>query len=160
MSNITIRIESPRTIDATRLLDEAFAELARRYTDYSRTDAALFAIEQAEQTGAAFLVARLADNTAVGCVVLRPLRGDGEPMAEMKRMFVMAEAWGRGVGSALMAAVEGAARAIGYSRLRLETGILQPEAMALYEKHRFVRVACWGTYADDPDSICYEKLLR
>ena len=157
---ISVRAESPRTEDATRLLGEAFDELARRYADYSQTDAARLPVEQAEQTGAVFLIARFADNVAaVGCVVLRPLPDFAEPTTEMKRMFVLAEARGRGVGSALMAAVEREARTMGYTRLRLETGVLQPEAIALYEKYGFVRIACWGAYAADPDSVCYEKVL-
>lgn len=157
--NISVQRESIHTSDASRLLAEAFDELARRYADYSQTDAALFPVEHVEQAGAVFLVARLDDSTTVGCVALRPLAVGGEPTAEMKRMFVMAEARGRGVGSALMAAVEREAQAMGYSRLRLETGDLQPEAIALYEKYSFVRIPCWGSYASDPDSVCYEKYL-
>ncbi|MBC7806117.1 MAG: GNAT family N-acetyltransferase [Akkermansiaceae bacterium] len=160
MSDISVRAESPRTEDATRLLREAFNELARRYAEYSQTDAALFPVEQAEQAGAVFLIARLAGVQAVGCVVLRPLPCDGQSTAEMKRMFVTVEARGRGVGSALMALVEREARALGYSRLRLETGDLQPEAIALYEKHAFIRIPCWGTYATDPASVCYEKVIN
>ena len=158
--SVAVRAESPRTADATRLLAEAFDELARRYADYSQTDAAQFPVEQAEQVGAVFLVARFADSAAaVGCVVLRPLPDFAERTAEMKRMFVVAEARGRGVGSALMAAVEREAHTLVYTRLRLETGVRQPEAIALYEKHGFVRIACWGAYAVDPDSVCYEKVM-
>lgn len=161
MSSVSVRAESLRTEDATRLLREAFNELACRYAEYSQTDAALFPVEQAEQMGAVFLVARLTGVQAVGCVVLRPLPSDdGQSTAEMKRMFVTVAARGRGVGSALMASVEREARALGYSRLRLETGDLQPEAIALYEKHGFVCIPCWGTYATDPASVCYEKVMN
>lgn len=160
MNDIVVRAESPRTQDATRLLSEAFDELACRYPEYGQTDAALFPVEQAEQPGATFLVARLADAGTVGCVVLRPIPGGERPTAEVKRLFVSVEARGRGVGSALVASVEREARALGYTRLRLETGFLQPEAIALYEKHGFVRIPCWGAYADNPASVCYEKVAE
>jgi putative acetyltransferase len=59
-----------------------------------------------------------------------------------------------------MAAVDREARALGYARLRLETGFLLPESIALYEKHGFVHIPCWGAYADDPASVCYEKVAK
>lgn len=71
----------------------------------------------------------------------------------------MAEREGAESVSALIAAVEREAQAMGYSRLRLETGILQPEAIALYEKYGFVRIRGWGSYESDPDSVCHGKYL-
>ncbi|MGE5804637.1 MAG: hypothetical protein ACM34M_02520 [Ignavibacteria bacterium] len=41
----------------------------------------------------------------------------------------------------------------------LETGIRQPEAMNLYEKWRYTKIEFYGNYADDPESICYEKKI-
>ena len=52
--------------------------------------------------------------------------------AEIKRMYVVPEARGRGVARQLLVALEEAARSIGYSVVRLDTGDRQPHALALY----------------------------
>ena len=60
------------------------------------------------------------------------LRSAGSGIGEIKRLWVD-EAWrGRGIARSLMSEVEVVARAMGLSMLRLETGWLQPEAVALY----------------------------
>src|SRR4051812_48650721 len=56
-----------------------------------------------------------------------------EGVAEIKRMYVVPDARGRGVARRLLTALEDAARALGYTRVRLDTGREQPHARALYE---------------------------
>ena len=51
---------------------------------------------------------------------------------EIKRMYVVPSARGRGVGRALLRALENAARSLGYRVVRLDTGNRQPGARALY----------------------------
>src|SRR4051794_32231869 len=53
--------------------------------------------------------------------------------AEIKRMYVVPAARGRGLARVLLAALEDAARNLGYSTVRLDTGPQQPHAQALYE---------------------------
>ena len=103
------------------------------------------------------MVARV-DGVAAGCVAFLPFAGD-PGTAEIKRLFVNEAARGRGVGAALMAALEREAYTMGYRRLVLETGIFQPEAIRLYGRHGYVRMACYGEYATNPKSLCYEKYL-
>ncbi|UNO41552.1 GNAT family N-acetyltransferase [Streptomyces sp. MST-110588] len=55
---------------------------------------------------------------------------DGD--AEVKRMFVVPQARGRGLARRILAALEADARAAGRTRMVLETGYKQPEAFALY----------------------------
>jgi GNAT superfamily N-acetyltransferase len=91
------------------------------------------------------LVAREDDGTPLGCGALRAL---GEDVAEVKRMYVVPAARGRGVSKAVLAALEDAARERGWTTLRLETGSLQPEAI--------------GAYVGDPDaeeSLFFERVL-
>ncbi|SNS78231.1 Acetyltransferase (GNAT) family protein [Geodermatophilus saharensis] len=105
------------------------------------------------------LVARDADGTAVGCGALRAL-GDG--VAEVKRMFVVPAARGRGVSKLLLAGLEDAARDRGWTTLRLETGPRQPEAIALYEGAGYRPIPAFGAYVDAPDAGCslyYERVL-
>jgi putative acetyltransferase len=66
---------------------------------------------------------------------------------------------GRGVGHALMDALETYATEQGVSILRLETGIYQPESLRLYESRGYVRIPPFGHYADDPLSVFMEKVL-
>jgi len=43
---------------------------------------------------------------------------------------------------------------------RLETGVRQPEALALYEHFGYVRIPPFGDYREDPLSVFLEKRLR
>jgi GNAT superfamily N-acetyltransferase len=84
-----------------------------------------------------------------------------ENVAEIKRMYVVPEARGRGVARVLLAALEDAARELGYTRVRLDTGARQPGARALYESAGYRRIddynanpwaAFWGEKAlSSPD---------
>jgi GNAT superfamily N-acetyltransferase len=51
---------------------------------------------------------------------------------EIKRMYVVPDRRGRGLARRLLAELEAAARDLGYARVRLDTGVKQPEARALY----------------------------
>jgi GNAT superfamily N-acetyltransferase len=95
------------------------------------------------------LVARDEDGVPVGCGALREL-GDGA--AEVKRMFVVPAARGRGVSKAVLGALEDAARERGWTTLRLETGPRQPEAIALYTGAGYEPIGAFGAYVGDPDA--------
>ncbi len=58
---------------------------------------------------------------------------------EIKRMFVVPEARRGGVARALLAALEDAARGLGYRVARLDTGSRQQHAIALYEASGYRR---------------------
>lgn len=86
------------------------------------------------------------DGRAVGCVALRDL-GDG--VCEMKRMFVPEASRGSGVGHALADRVIADAKAAGYASMRLDTSKRQNEAMRLYERLGFTRIAPYYALPDD-----------
>lgn len=105
-----------------------------------------------------FLVAWLGGEP-VGCGAVRPLV-TGEPgVGEVKRMYTAPAARRRGVSRAILTALEDAARRLGYRRLQLETGVRQPEAIALYESAGWRRIPAYGQYAADPLSVCFAKDL-
>ena len=79
--------------------------------------------------------------------------------AEVKRLFVSQEFRGQGVARVLMAELESRAFDAGFTVLRLETGIHQPEAMALYESLGYHLRTPFGGYVDDPLSVFMEKTL-
>lgn len=103
------------------------------------------------------LLARDASGEPVGCGALRPL-GDG--VAEVKRMYVVPAARGRGLSKLVLAGLEAAARDRAWTTLRLETGPRQPEAVALYEGAGYRPIAAFGDYANGADdSLFYEREL-
>jgi ribosomal protein S18 acetylase RimI-like enzyme len=108
---------------------------------------------------AVVVVARDDDGAALGCGALRRL-GDG--VAEVKRMYVVPAARGRGVARAVLAALEAAANERGWTTLRLETGPLQPEAIGLYRGAGYRQIGAFGDYDGDPDaadSLFFERVL-
>ncbi|MFD0024660.1 GNAT family N-acetyltransferase [Streptomyces sp. NPDC058382] len=84
---------------------------------------------------------------------------DGGGRYEVKRVYVHEEHRGRGLARAALEAVESSARALGATRLSLQTGKLQPEAMGLYERQGWRRIPCYPPYDTDPFSVCYGKDL-
>ncbi len=69
---------------------------------------------------------------------LRPLDEDG--VCEIKRMYVVPAARSRGAGRALLAALEAAAREIGYRRVRLDAGPEQRHSRALFADVGYVEI--------------------
>ena len=102
-----------------------------------------------------FLVVR-DEGRAVGCGGV--CRFD-ETRAELKRMYVVPEARGRGLGRLLLVALEDEARRLGYDGIVLETGDRQPEALGLYASAGYERMPCYGVYATRALSLCFEKRL-
>ena len=102
-----------------------------------------------------FLVARDVDGSVVGCAALV----NKQEYGEVKRMFVDERKRGLGTGRKLLEHLVMFARMSGLSVLRLETGIHQPEAIALYERTGFVRRAPFGDYSEDPLSLFMEMPL-
>ncbi|MER7623566.1 GNAT family N-acetyltransferase [Streptomyces sp. NPDC126503] len=82
---------------------------------------------------------------------------DGD--AELKRMYVVPEARGLGLARRILAALEADARAAGRTRMVLETGTAQPEAIALYTSSGYEPCAKFGLYRDYPNSRCFAKPL-
>jgi GNAT superfamily N-acetyltransferase len=138
--------------DVQRLAAAQQAELRARYEGGQEPGTPPSAADVA-----VVLVARDAGGEAVGCGALRPLE-DG--VAEIKRMYVVPAARGRGLSKLVLAGLEAAARDRGWTTLRLETGPRQPEAIALYEGAGYRPIAAFGPYADDADdSLFYERVL-
>lgn len=150
---IKIRAEDPHSDRAKILIKALSADLGARYGD---DGAGAFSPDDVMVARSIFLVALLDDKPA-GCGALRPY---GEDTAEIKRIYVAPDARRKGIAGKLLSALEAHAHEYAYKRVILETGTRQPEAMALYERANYQRMACYGEYADDPLSVCYEKMLK
>jgi putative acetyltransferase len=102
-----------------------------------------------------FFIARL-NGKPVGCVAL--VISD-DRTAELKRMIVLPEARGRGIGSSLLKRAEVTAAEEGVGAIRLETGPLSREAISLYQSHGYRGRGPFGSYEPGPHSIFLEKDL-
>ena len=103
----------------------------------------------------ALLVATF-EGRGVACGGLRLLE---EQTGEIKRMYTDPSVRGRGVGRQLLGALLGHARDVGLREVWLETGLLQPEAIGLYESVGFTPIPSYGYYKDEPLSRCYGLVL-
>jgi GNAT superfamily N-acetyltransferase len=152
---IDIRLVKYTDPVAVAMIEAALADLSERYGgdgDSTPVDPAQF-----EPPHGGFLVAWL-DGRPAGCGGWRTYHGDPD-VAEVKRMYTVPEARGRGVALALLRALEEAARQAGRKRIVLETGHRQPEAVALYVKAGYARIPDFGHYKDEPGVRSYGKAL-
>jgi GNAT superfamily N-acetyltransferase len=100
----------------------------------------------------------------VGYVGVEPVATGGiravdDHTVEIKRMYV-APGWrGRGLSRIVLARLEDLARALGATRIVLETGMRQPEAMRLYETSGYERIDGFGHYCGAELSVSYGKTL-
>jgi putative acetyltransferase len=148
----TIALERADQPDVVALIDALDAYQKPLYPPESHHGIDIAALVQ---PGVLFAVARGAAGEALGCgaVVLQPDHG------ELKRMFVRPACRGRRLGQALLAFLEAQCRARGCLVLMLETGIRQPEAIALYERAGYRARGPFGGYAHDPQSVFMAKRL-
>jgi putative acetyltransferase len=151
-SEIDIAPEDPRQDDVRRLVAESGAYLQLLYPAESNH---LVDVDALAAPEALFLVARR-DGEIVGTIALW-IVAPGH--AEIKRMFVRPQARGGGVGRRLLMALEEAARRRGVDRISLETGIRQPEAIALYRASGYRDCPPFGDYGEDPLSLFMTKRL-
>ncbi|SFP24463.1 Acetyltransferase (GNAT) family protein [Amycolatopsis arida] len=145
--------------DAAKLMAEVQQEYVVRYggPDETPVDPADFAPPRG-----LFLVG-YAGGVPVACGGWRAHDGP-EPEfrqgdAELKRMYVVPEARGRGHARAMLAELERTARAAGRLRTVLETGTAQPEALALYTSSGYTPIPNFGVYRCEPLSRCFGKSL-
>lgn len=66
---------------------------------------------------------------------------------------------GHGIARQVLDALEAEARQLGVTRILLETGTRQPEAIALYEKAGFTATGPYGEYRPSPLTMFMEKVL-
>ena len=75
-------------------------------------------------------------------------------------MFVRRQSRRQDLSRRLLEQLEREAAERGYESCRLETGIRQPEAMALYRSAGYEEMDCFGAYRDAPLSRCFERRTR
>jgi len=96
------------------------------------------------------------EGNPVGCGAFKPY---SDSSAEVKRMYVPEAVRGQSIASRVLTEIEDWARESGFSTCVLETGLRQPEAIALYKKMGYRVVPNYGQYAGIENSVCFQKEL-
>ena len=148
----TIVAEQPDSPDATQLIAELDGVLVPQYPARSHHG---YSVEKLKRERVAFYVVRRG-GIAAACGGVQIC---GNEYAEVKRMYVRPRFRRLGLARLMLNHLEEHARRQGVALLRLETGIYQIEAIALYEAFGFRRIAPFADYWDDPLSAFYEKRI-
>jgi ribosomal protein S18 acetylase RimI-like enzyme len=126
--------ETPERVEAARRLIQAYADWLER--DHGVSLAFQGVAEELATLPGRYapperaLLLALEEGRAVGMVALRP---HGPGTCEIKRLYVLPEARGTGLGARLAAAIVAEARRLGYARAVLDTGGFMAGAQRLYE---------------------------
>ncbi|WP_075734616.1 GNAT family N-acetyltransferase [Streptomyces acidiscabies] len=147
--------------DAVKLNDEVQAEYHERYGDGG--DATHLDPADFQPPRGLYLIAYDDSDRPVATGGWRSQdendEGYSDGDAELKRMFVIREMRGLGLARRILATLEDDARAAGRTRMVLETGTEQPEAIALYISSGYEPCPKFGYYRDFDSSRCYAKAL-
>lgn len=152
MSEIKIRQADLSEPMVRLLVGELLSELSSRYggtgddtpiseTDFTPPNGMFFVVDDGERL--------------LGCAGWRRHGSD----AELKRMFTVEAARGRGLARRMLTRIEESAREAGCERVILETGDRQPEAIALYEAAGYTRIEDFGYYAGEEGVLSFAKPL-
>ena len=152
--DITITEESPLGADLKLLFDRHTADM---HADTPPESIHMMGSAELASPAVRFFVMRDV-GMPVGMGAFKRI-DDGH--AEIKSMHVLAEVRGRGLSRRMLDHLLDEAKAMGYRRLSLETGV-QPTfvaARALYAKAGFTECPPFEGYWDDPNSVFMTKLL-
>lgn len=150
---ITVAIEDPRQPEVEALLRAGDAYALSLYPAES---CYMLNLDELVAPGVTVFVARHDQSRALG---MAALVDRGDTTGELKRLYVDEAGRGQGVATAVMDALEAAARAQGIRTLQLETGPKQLPAIALYERRGYAHIENFGPYVGDEFSVCMEKAL-
>ena len=144
---------------AQALIAELQQEFVVRYggPDETPLDPAYF-----EPPSGSFFVGWVDDEPlATGAWRMRPdvAALGGSVAAEIKRMYVVPRAQRRGLARLMLAHLEATATEAGADVMVLETGLAQPEAIALYASSGYTPVEGFGYYKDAPQVRYFGKRL-
>ena len=138
--------DNPDFIFLVKFLDEDLAirdgEDHSFYAQYNKIDKIKYAVVAYE------------NDHPVACGAIKEFDQDS---MEVKRMYTIPEHRGKGLATKVLNELEKWASELSYKKFILETGWRQPDAIRLYEKNGYKRIANYGKYAGIKNSVCFEK---
>ena len=153
-----VRYDSPDAVALTEQVQQFYIEI------YGGPDGTPFTAADFRRPNGGFLVGyldgrpvamggwRFSEDTSVAL-------GYSERVVELKRMYVVPAARGRGHARTVLAHLEQTAATAGAGWMVLETGEPQVAAVALYRSSGYVDIAPYGFYADQPEVVSLGKRL-
>jgi putative acetyltransferase len=137
--------------DFQNLVQRLDRELWDRYPEAQ----AQYAVHNSIERNATVVVA-YANALPVGCGCFKQ---HAASTAEIKRMFVDPDHRGKGIAFRIVEDLCAWAKEVGFTKVILETGIKQPEAIRLYQKAGFEVTEKYPPYKDMELSVCMERKL-
>lgn len=140
------------TSDALKMMEE-LSETLKEITGDSGKNS--FNASDISDPRAMFVLAYSDEGEPIGCGAIRPI---DESTAEVKRMYAKNKT--KGVGTKILCYLEEQAQKLGYTKLWLETRLVNEKAVTFYEKKGYHRITNYGKYADRPEAVCFEKYVK
>jgi ribosomal protein S18 acetylase RimI-like enzyme len=134
---VELRPVDAESRDARRLLDAFAEEISARYPGWTPSAPPHSTPRDFAAPHGRFVVA-YRDGRAVACGGVRRIEDEA---GEIKRLYVAPGARGQGLARRVLDDLEVAARELGCSRVRLDTGARQPEALALFRAAGYAEIA-------------------
>lgn len=151
MDQYYITEENIKSEEAYRLINELSDALQDITGDSGRNS---FNINDLDNPRALFVIARDVTGEALGCGAFKPFRED---IAEVKRMYARHKA--KGIGTQIISYLEERAKEFGYSRIWLETRVINKNAVTFYKNRGYHRIDNYGKYIGNDKAVCFEKIL-
>ena len=153
-ADIQIEALDPAAVEVQALIAASDAFYDGLYPEESNH---LEALDDLDKSNVLFFGCRVNGNlVASGAAKLMDDDGD---YAEIKRVFVLDNYRGQGLSAKIMNHLEFELQRRGVRLSRLETGVLQPEALGLYRKLGYRERGPFGAYRADPLSVFMEKVI-
>jgi putative acetyltransferase len=134
-----IRPEDDAAVAA--IIRDVMASFGATGPGYSSSDPEVDAMSAAYDGARAAYFVLEDDGIVVGCGGIAPLEGAGPDTCELRKMYLLPVARGRGLGRAMLQRCLDAARGRGYRRCYLETLAAMQAARELYEKAGFRKLS-------------------
>ncbi|AXI03563.1 GNAT family N-acetyltransferase [Aquirhabdus parva] len=149
----------PDADEAQMIITQSDAYMASLYPSESNHLASTHALKQSNVLFlGAYVLNPAQEEKLAGCGAVRIRMDDGH-YGEIKRLFVFEEYRGLGISKEIMCALESSLIDQEIWIARLETGVKQPEAIALYQKIGYIERGPFASYLPDPLSLFMEKTL-
>lgn len=146
----------------TELFDEA-NDLIQMSRQYQATIYPPDSIYQADPhnliDGSMYFIGAFKDDSLCGIGGVKILHDDVD-YGEIKNLFVNPDYRGQGISKLIMQALERYLVDNNIYLCRLETGVKQPESLALYSGMGYRQREAFGAYGNDPLSVFMQKVIE
>lgn len=149
---LSFRKSNSRSTDFNSLVEKLDAELSDMDGDDHDFYSQFNGIEQLKYVLTAYI-----EDLAVGCGAIQPYDNS---TVEVKRMYVIDTFRGKRIASKLLSELEDWAFDLRFSKLILETGLRNKEAIRLYKRCGYIQIDNYGQYQGIENSVCFAKVLE